>query len=224
MRSVPYKPPPKPTRNGPRTSYKSVGAIPLHIEPLTLAQANNLVLRWHRHHGKKQTHRFSVGVFDDTGVCHGAAIVDRPANAQTDQYHIAEVSRLVTDATPNACSMLYTACARAAKSLGYQRIQTFILESESGASLRAAGWMIDHIVNPGSWDHPSRKRAVAADEVGKTRWSKTLNPESGDSGDVFVPASQRACAWCGRSLAGRRGHAVTCSARCRVARSRKAST
>lgn len=45
-----------------------------------------------------------------------------------------------TDGTRNACSMLYAAAWRAAKAMGYKRLVTYILDSENGASLRAAGW------------------------------------------------------------------------------------
>jgi len=51
-----------------------------------------------------------------------------------------EVARLVTDGTPNACSALYQAAARIATEMGYAKIQTYILEKETGLSLEAAGW------------------------------------------------------------------------------------
>lgn len=35
---------------------------------------------------------------------------------------------------------LYAAAWRAARAMGYKRLVTYILESENGASLRAAGW------------------------------------------------------------------------------------
>lgn len=53
-----------------------------------------------------------------------------------------EVTRVCTDGTRNANSILYGACARTAKGMGYNRIITYTLQSESGASLRAAGWNI----------------------------------------------------------------------------------
>lgn len=102
-----------------------------------------MVERWHRHHKPVQGHRFSIGVFDESGECHGAAVVGRPVARETDQYRVAEVTRLVTDGTFNACSALAGAAARAAKAMGFVRIQTFILDSETGASLKAAGWEHD---------------------------------------------------------------------------------
>ena len=42
--------------------------------------------------------------------------------------------------TRNACSMLYAAAWRVARAMGYKRLVTYILDTENGASLRAAGW------------------------------------------------------------------------------------
>jgi hypothetical protein len=149
----------------------------LHVRPLTLRQANELVARWHRHHRPVQGHRFSIGVYDDSGTCHGAAIVGRPVAHNTEQYQVAEVTRLVTDGTYNACSTLYAAAARAAKAMGFMSIQTFILDSETGASLKASGWVLDGYSRGGAWDRPSRGRNTP-DEVQppKQRWVKALNP------------------------------------------------
>ena len=143
----------------------------LHIEPLTLDQANTLVTSLHRHHKAARGHRFSIGVFDETGACHGAAIVGRPVSRFTDQTHVAEVTRLVTDGTANACSMLYGAVARAAKAMGFWWVQTFILASEPGTSLKAAGWVLDGKSPGGSWARGVRVRAsTPASDGPKTRW------------------------------------------------------
>ena len=42
--------------------------------------------------------------------------------------------------TDNACSKLYGACCRIGFDMGYERIVTYTLATESGASLRAAGY------------------------------------------------------------------------------------
>lgn len=141
--------------------------VRLHTRPLTLAEANQLVENWHRHHKKCLSHRFSIGVYDSQGGCHGAAIVGRPVGGGTEgisQLHIAEVSRLVTDGTPNACSLLYGACARAAKAMGFIFIQTYILGSEPGTSLRAAGWKFTRLSHPQGWSNGNRPRDEVPDE------------------------------------------------------------
>jgi hypothetical protein len=95
-----------------------------------------MVLLWHRHHRPAQGHRFSIGVEGDDGMPHGAAIVGRPVARVIDSTRVCEVTRLVTDGTPHAASMLYAACARAAAAMGFDKIQTYILDTEPGTSLR----------------------------------------------------------------------------------------
>ena len=53
-----------------------------------------------------------------------------------------EVTRCTTDGMEHACSMLYGAAARSAKSFGWRRIISYTQEGESGASLRAAGFIL----------------------------------------------------------------------------------
>jgi hypothetical protein len=53
---------------------------------------------------------------------------------------------------------LYGAACRAAFALGFRRVGTYILASESGASLVAAGWRLIGESNGGRWHTPSRPR------------------------------------------------------------------
>ena len=113
----------------------------LDIVPITLAEANEFVRQKHRHHGKVAGHKFSIAVADvEKGNIVGVAIVGRPVSRFLDDGWTLEVNRLCTDGTHNACSMLYAAAWRAARAMGYKRVVTYILETENGASLRAAGW------------------------------------------------------------------------------------
>ncbi|MBO0750453.1 MAG: hypothetical protein J2O44_08505 [Porphyrobacter sp.] len=70
-----------------------------------------------------------------------------------------EVTRLCTNGHRNACSFLYGAAQRAAFALGYRRIGTYVLKSEPGTSLAAAGWKLIGETRGGSWSRPSRARA-----------------------------------------------------------------
>ena len=145
--------------------------------PLTMKQANDLVSRWHRHHRAVHAHRYSIGAMKG-GRLVGAVIVARPRAQMTPQYEVAEVTRLVTDGTKNACSFLYSRAARVADDMGFHKIQTFILESESGDSLRAAGWVFDGWSEGGEFDRPSRPRKPATYPTErKQRWAKYLNPK-----------------------------------------------
>lgn len=147
----------------------------LHIVPLTLSQANTMVADLHRHHKPAVGHRYSLGVFGDDGIVHGAAIVGRPVSRELPQYEIAEVSRLVTDGTKNACSALYGACARVAKEMGFRKIQTYILDSEPGTSLKAAGWSYESTTAGGDWNHSWRKgRRTDQPMVAKQRWARVF--------------------------------------------------
>ena len=151
----------------------------IRIVPVELAEANAMVAALHRHHQPSQGHRFSIGVIDDDGTLHGAAIIGRPvARLAGSPRAVLEVVRLVTDGTPNACSMLYAAAARAGKAMGFERIQTYILDTELGTSLKASGWAFDGQAGGGQWKHTDGKPRRTDQPTGlKGRWSKALNPE-----------------------------------------------
>jgi hypothetical protein len=147
----------------------------VHVE---LAEANDFVARLHRHHKPVRGHRFSVGATKQ-GQLVGVAIVGRPVARAVDQRAIVEVLRLCTDGTANACSFLYGLCARVAGDLGYARIQTYILDTEPGASLRAAGWEMVARVKGRDWNRPSRGgRRTDQPMVDKQRWERRLQGDA----------------------------------------------
>lgn len=149
----------------------------LKVIPLELRDANAHIEAHHRHHKRVQGHRFSLGVVDDEGVLRGCAVVGRPTSG-LDPSRILEVTRLCTDGTPNVCSMLYSAAARAGREMGYERIQTYIFAEETGASLKASGWLYERLAHP-SGRHRARsdgqQRNLEFVEIEKTLWAKTLN-------------------------------------------------
>lgn len=144
----------------------------LRVAPITLRDANAYVARVHRHHGPTRGHRLSLAVVDDSGVVRGVAILGRPVSRHLDQTGHIEVVRVATDGTPNACSMLYGAARRVARQWGYrpEQIITYTLTSESGSSLRAAGWIRDHETRGDTWDRPGRPRADDHPTGPKIRW------------------------------------------------------
>ena len=129
----------------------------LTIERLDLAEANAFVRMHHRHHRAVVGHLFSIGAALEGRIV-GVAIVGRPVARERDDGVTAEVTRLATDGTRNACSFLYGAAARASFALGFKRIGTYILASEPGASLLGAGWRQIGEVRGRSWNAPSRPR------------------------------------------------------------------
>ena len=112
----------------------------LSLVPVSLKTANAFVAVHHRHHKPTTGHKFSIGCECD-GQLVGVVIAGRPVSRYLDDGRTLEVNRLCTTGEKNACSMLYGAAARAAKAMGYHKIITYTLDSEPGASLRAAGWM-----------------------------------------------------------------------------------
>jgi len=142
----------------------------LTIVPLTLRAANDFVERTHRHHGAARGCKFSLAVVDEAGAVRGVAIVGRPTSRARDDGFTAEVTRLATDGCPNACSALYAAAWRAARAMGYLRMGTYILATEPGTSLRAAGWsMVGEVVGR-SWSCPSRPRVDRHPLIDKQLW------------------------------------------------------
>lgn len=112
---------------------------------------------------------FAVGVSDGESLW-GVAIAGRPVARRLDDGHTLEVTRVcVRDGAPKGSnSFLYARCWNAARELGWRRMVTYTLTSESGASLRGAGW--------------KRMADVPAWEVGKgwtTRAGRDWEPVHG---------------------------------------------
>lgn len=128
------------------------------IRPITLKAARRVVGEWHRHNKPPVGGLFAVSCVE-AGELVGVAIVGRPIARLLDDGVTAEITRVATNGTRNACSMLYGACRKAARALGYQRIITYTLATEPGTSLRAAGFVRDADVEAAeTWSVPSRPR------------------------------------------------------------------
>ena len=127
------------------------------LAPITLRAARAFVDEIHRHHKKPQGGCFAISARDGERIC-GVVIVGRPLARLLQDGYTAEVTRVATDGTKNACSALYGAAWRAARAMGYRRLVTYILDSEPGTTLKASGWREVAKVRPECWNRPSRKR------------------------------------------------------------------
>ena len=127
-------------------------AVPLHIR-----QANEFVARHHRHNNPTVGGKFALGAAQE-GKLVGVAIAGRPVCRRLDDGKTLEVLRVATDGTANACSFLYSRCAKIARLMGYARIITYTLESEGGASLRAVGARATGPLESHEWGNPNRPR------------------------------------------------------------------
>lgn len=144
----------------------------LEIVPMKIAEANEFVRQHHRHHRPTVSGLFAVGCAEEGRVV-GVAIIGRPvARALADGF-TAEVTRVATDGTKNACSMLYGAAWRAAKALGYRKLVTYTLPEEGGGSLRGAGWSCVGKAGGGTWNWSGRPRVDMHPTQEKFRWEVT---------------------------------------------------
>lgn len=141
--------------------------------PLSQAQANEYVARYHRHHDPVRGDKFRVGA-SINGELAGVVQVGRPVARMLDDGKTVEVVRLCTNGEKDVCSFLYGKAARIAKELGYEKIITYILDTEPGTSLKAAGWIEEQKTKGGEWTRPSRKRATTAPTAPKRRYAKIL--------------------------------------------------
>lgn len=152
----------------------------LRLVPVTMKEANAFVEQHHRHHGPVRGCLCCVGVADGEGI-RGVAIVGRPVSRMAQDGWTAEVTRLATDGTRNACSVLYAACWRAVRALGYRRLITYVLASESGVSLQAAGWRLVGATRAESWHRQARPRVDTSPLQRKMRYEQTI-PAGGRHG------------------------------------------
>ncbi|HZW08125.1 MAG TPA: XF1762 family protein [Phycisphaerales bacterium] len=171
----------------------------LTLKRIGFTPACEYVHLFHRHHEPPAGHRFSLAAWR-CGLLVGVAIIGRPVSKAWDEERVVEVTRCCVDGTPNACSFLYGAAARAAFALGFERIQTYTLVSEAGASLRGAGWVLEAETDGGQWtrggDYGDAAQGILFERnredqptEPKRRWAK-MNPAlagapaSADRGDA----------------------------------------
>lgn len=134
--------------------------------PITLKEARAFVAKYHRHNKPPVGWKFGIGIQHE-GVLVGVATAGRPVARHFDNGLTLEVNRTCTDGTPNANSMLYGAMWRAAKAMGYLRCITYTQADETGASLRAAGWVrVRELEARKSWAESSGGSKVKRDPIG----------------------------------------------------------
>lgn len=118
-----------------------------------MRDANKFVGDHHRHNKPTQGGKFAIGAIADEELV-GVAIVGRPVARLLQDGLTAEITRLCTksDAPKNTCSFLYGRCWRIWQQMGGKKMITYTLQSESGSSLKGAGWKILGEVEPQTWD------------------------------------------------------------------------
>jgi len=162
-----------------------------YLMPMTLRKANDFVAEHHRHNGRTSRNggKWAVGLAIGDCVLVGVAIIGNPLSATLMDGWTAEVLRVcvIEEAPKGSCSMLYGACWRAWRAMGGKRLITYTLETESGASLRGAGWRVVGQTKPvkDGWrkdDHLNDSRTYS-EVMGKVknRWQMDLFTTNGVS-------------------------------------------
>jgi hypothetical protein len=148
--------------------------------PMTLPEAREFVANYHRHNKPPVGWRFGIGASDGARLV-GVAVVSRPVARQLQAQgpDVAEVTRccVIDDAPLGTCSFLYAACWRAWRAMGGRRLVTYTLQSESGASLRGAGWRVLAEL-PGAtgkaWSNRPGREWQAVTGQAKLRWEVSV--------------------------------------------------
>lgn len=129
----------------------------MNIKPISLRNANEFVTSYHRHNKAVTGHKWSLGLYENN-ILIGVGIVGRPIARMLDNGQTLEILRVCTNGKKNANSYLYGRIARIARLMGYERLITYTLKEESGASLRAIGAKPQKELQAQIWDRPNRRR------------------------------------------------------------------
>lgn len=158
----------------------------LRIVPLPVKRAMPFVAKHHRHNRAPNGGLFACGVELD-GVLVGVGIAATPVARMLADGTTIEITRVCTNGTNNACSMIYGALCSAAKRLGYHRAITYTLAEEPGVTPRAAGFVEVAQLKPrADYNTPACKRQRAKMKLNlfggeetrpggaKVRWERVL--------------------------------------------------
>lgn len=129
--------------------------------PTTFRDAAEYVNSRHRHNVAPHGHKFSIALRSVEGFTVGVLIASVPKSRHQNDGVTLEVNRCCADFRyHNVCSALTGRAVRMGKELGYTRFISYTLDSETGASLKAAGFRLEGIVKgrKTGWDSPSRQR------------------------------------------------------------------
>lgn len=147
--------------------------------PIELMEANAYVKEHHRHLDPVYRDKWRLGCVDGSGKLIGVIQAARPTARHLDDGKTIDIVRCCSDGmAKNVCSYLLGRAYRIAQSMGYKKMISYILESESGVSYSAAGWYKEADTRGHSWDCPSRPRKTTAPTCNKQRWVKYISSEA----------------------------------------------
>lgn len=156
----------------------------LIAKPISIKEANNFVKEHHRHHRPtaRNCGRWGLGAYNQREELVGVAIAANPVSPWLMDGLTLELTRVcsVVGAPKGTCSFLLSRCCKIWRLMGGSRVITYTLESESGASLKGAGWIKVAEVKPHDrWLKRSLKDGVKREDlmvykIKKYRWEKAI--------------------------------------------------
>jgi hypothetical protein len=141
------------------------------LDAVSWAEVKQFVRLWHRHNKPPVGFKVLIGAYNGTELI-GVGILGRPINRILQDRGYLEVTRVcIKPCHPhglewNACSMLYGRLCREAKKRGAKKVCTYVLTSESGISVRAAGFEQVKFVRGRKWR--CKARPDATDQIVST--------------------------------------------------------
>lgn len=157
----------------------------LVIKPITIKEANSFVDKNHRHHRPttRNSGKWAISVVDiKSNQTLGVAIVGNPVSASMMDGVTLEITRLcvLEDAPMGTSSFIMSKCCAIWRMMGGERLITYTLCSESGASLKGAGWnKVGEVAPHNNWNNKSKKDGILRDnleiyQIRKYRWESQL--------------------------------------------------
>lgn len=139
----------------------------MKIVPLSFRQVCAYVTEHHRHHKAPRGGKVFLGLRVDDQLV-GVAVLGRPNARAYNPEEVAEITRTCTNGYANGNSKLYGACRQIAKAMGYRKVITYTEEGESGASLKAAGFvLVATLPARKNWAESSQKLKHLRDAEGR---------------------------------------------------------
>lgn len=145
------------------------------IRPLSWRQCCAFIAQHHRHNKPPRGGKVFLGMFVDDQLI-GVGVLGRPSARAYDPLRVCEITRTCTDGTPNGNSKLYGAFRQIAKAMGYEKVITYTQADESGASLKAAGFVLAARLPPrANWANSSQalkhiRDSSLPENVERCRW------------------------------------------------------
>ncbi|WP_193278000.1 XF1762 family protein [Vibrio navarrensis] len=160
----------------------------IFTQPITIKLANEFVKEHHRHHRPttRNTGKWALSAIDLNGDVIGVLIAGNPVSATYMDGVTLEITRLCVkqSAPKGTCSFLISKCSKIWGVMGGERIITYTLDEESGASMRGAGWKKVGTVQPHNrWTNKNKVDGIQREKLEiysrvKIRWEYKLKDAS----------------------------------------------